>query len=359
MRTPLFVALTVLTSCSPLLTPVIERQSQPLVAQTRSARVIWLLDNSGSLAMWGDPPSAGCPAGCGPSTPCPTSCETLHDQLVAGLETLSAALPATTEHAAVFFPADAQCGAPSSIAEGLTATQVKAMAQASRPAGGTPTAAALQYVAALPASTVETFVVLITDGLPNCNAANPNNLCTNPTSETMAACRCTAATCWGVTCSIGCLDDLNTVNASHALAAQGLHLLVIGLGAGLATVASSSSLSALEMALPRTCVTATDCSVGSCEAGMCSERLFIATKAADYAAPAQRLTEAVKRAGRCSWWLPREVAASALTVSVSGEATTDWSLSGSGNQQRVVLTGAACMQLLADESLSPQFMWAP
>lgn len=361
MNKTLSLCLVGLSACSPLLTPLSERQLQPLTAETRPARVVWLVDRSGSLLTPVDPEDSACPANCGPTSLCPANCPTRHSQLVAGLGTLANALPATTTHAAVFFPTGTQCGAPTQVSEGLTAAQVAAAAATTIPIGGTPTAQALQYVASLPARAVETFVVLLTDGVPNCNPSNPNQICTSQTPQAITACQCTGTNCsTSSMCSLGCLDDLSTVNASHALVAQGLQLLVIGLGADLSTVRSSAPLSALEMALPRTCVTAADCSGGgSCSAGLCSERVFLTERETDYEAPALRLAEAVRRSERCTWWLPREVLAKDLVVSVGGAETDDWSLTGAGAGQRLVFGTAACAQLLAEPTVLPQVSVVP
>src|SRR5213076_2081393 len=54
--------------------------------------------------------------------------------------------------------------------------------------GGTPTGLSLSFVGGLPELNDpkrEDFVLLLTDGLPNCNPSNPNT-CTTP-----AACNCT------------------------------------------------------------------------------------------------------------------------------------------------------------------------
>jgi hypothetical protein len=343
-------------ACSPILTPVTPKQATPLTAQTRPPAVLWLVDTSGSLLVPVNPSSSACPAGCGPTSACPAACETRQAQLVAGLGTLSAGLPQNTKHSLVAYPTDAMCGAPSrlDVSDEASAARIIDQVRLRQPIGGTPTAAALNFVAGLPVQARDTFVVLATDGLPNCNANNPNNTCTATDPQSLAACRCTTTSCATALCALGCLDDLNTVNASHALAARGLQLMVLGVGSEVSS--ATASFSAMEMALPRTCTQGTDCASGTCSAnGQCAERLYVTTSTADYALPAARLAQAVARAARCDWWLSQEVTQAGLRVELAGEVTTDWSLSTIGGEPRLVFGEVACAALQADAARTPVF----
>jgi hypothetical protein len=98
------------------------------------------------------------------------------------------------------------------------------------PQGGTPISASLQYLSSEVASLRDTsranFVVLLTDGLPNCNAAHA-------TPYPNSGCFCTiGAACQvpGYT-AIGCLDDGASVNAVKALQTRNIKTIVIGFGA--------------------------------------------------------------------------------------------------------------------------------
>ncbi len=89
--------------------------------------------------------------------------------------------------------------------------------------GGTPTATSLslaQSYLAGQALTTPAYVLLITDGLPNCNLA------LNP-----AACTATTPGCGNNSCGLGakdCLDDNSTVAAARALFAAGIKVFVVG-----------------------------------------------------------------------------------------------------------------------------------
>jgi hypothetical protein len=67
----------------------------------------------------------------------------------------------------------------------------------------------------------------------------------------------------------------------------------------------------------------------------------------------------VRRSERCTWWLPREVLAKDLVVSVGGAETDNWSLTGAGAGQRLVFGTAACAQLLAEPTVLPQVSVVP
>jgi hypothetical protein len=89
--------------------------------------------------------------------------------------------------------------------------------------GGTPTASSLNvarsYLQSL-ALTTPAYVLLITDGLPNCN------LSLNP-----GTCTATTPGCGNNSCGLGakdCLDDNDTVAAARALFAAGIKVFVVG-----------------------------------------------------------------------------------------------------------------------------------
>jgi hypothetical protein len=110
---------------------------------------------------------------------------------------------------------------------GSTPAQIQATYQATSPAGATPTAttllAARDYLNSLNLS-VPAYVLLITDGQPNCNANLDGNTCT-----------CTPST-HGCDVSNGgtqynCLDDTRTESAAAAVRAAGYPVYVVGFGA--------------------------------------------------------------------------------------------------------------------------------
>ncbi len=82
--------------------------------------------------------------------------------------------------------------------------------------GGTPIAASLMAArTALASLEGDSYVLLVTDGAPNCNGALDG-----------ASCRCTGPSCF--LNNLNCLDDVNAVAAVEALAAAGIGTYVIG-----------------------------------------------------------------------------------------------------------------------------------
>jgi hypothetical protein len=108
----------------------------------------------------------------------------------------------------------------------LTATQ-------SGPSGGTPTAQALNGVLPLLRSAKgKTFVILATDGGPNCNtAASCGTDQCQPNIESAAGCTPSGPNCCEPPNGVreACLDSAATTNAVAALKAAGIPVYVIGL----------------------------------------------------------------------------------------------------------------------------------
>ncbi|MFT3710737.1 MAG: adventurous gliding motility lipoprotein CglB [Archangium sp.] len=221
--------------------------------------VMVLLDGSGSMLLPLDASAASCPAGCGtsPANLCPTSCPTRLTEAKSGLASFFAQSPAFARVGVTIFPSDPVCGPPSEVGVDLpaaatddsdvaalqaTADAANARVQAMIPIGGTPTGASLEFVGALPSMQNtqdgrDEWVVLITDGLPNCSEQNPNALCSHasPSAVDLMACACTTTTCSGALCSKGCLDDQKTVDVVESLRQRGIRTVVIGFGADTST----------------------------------------------------------------------------------------------------------------------------
>lgn len=106
-----------------------------------------------------------------------------------------------------------------------TPAQVAATLNAATPGGGTPTAASLQAARTyLQSQALNTpaYVLLITDGLPNCNLALDANTCTASTPG-----------CSNNSCGLGskdCLDDQGTIQAATDLKNAGFKVYVVGFG---------------------------------------------------------------------------------------------------------------------------------
>lgn len=333
--------------CGSVLTPVKTQAPQALTGQSRTPRVVWVVDKSGSMT---DPLAVGG--------------QPRIDVLKTWFEGAATTLSAPARHGLVFFPSDTSCGAASRFAVEVpvdVASQpmadVVAQVQAVVPGGGTPTKTTLHFLAgALPIEpTTRTLVVLMTDGLPNCNPLNPAS-CTDP-----AACQCTLQSCGTVGsqyCILGCLDDQGVFGASQELSNLGDELMVVAVGQD---VASAPVLTAMVQPLARTCSSDVDCKAGSsCDVaqGLCAERFFSVTSVGDFDRPVRRLAKELAETQRCVWWLDQDVSTGTLTVTLDGVAVSPgadgYAVKGT---RQVRFGGSACAQLLSSDSVTPGFAW--
>jgi hypothetical protein len=148
----------------------------------------------------------------------------------------------------VGFPTDGECGAPTQLDIPIgssNTSQIAAKILGSQPGGGTPTAAVLQMIGAVPGFVVpgsNSYVLMVTDGLPNCN---PNNAqlcagCNNNPSTCMCpvnpdgtsnCCNPTTAANCGNGVLNQCLDSGAAVAAISSLLQNGIKTIVVGFGA--------------------------------------------------------------------------------------------------------------------------------
>jgi len=154
----------------------------------------------------------------------------------------------------VTFGADAACGAPMGTQVDIAANTAAAINQALfaiPPQGGTPTVAAMKLAAGAFSGVSEdgrsNFIVLVTDGAPDCNGDfvpdNQNNQClTDGTQSGECAspggCIDRLSGAHEAQFPLGCLDEDNLVNevaqiAEPAPAGQGIKTFVIGFGSDL------------------------------------------------------------------------------------------------------------------------------
>ena len=224
-----------------------------------------------------------------------------------------------TQHGAVArmgliaYPTDNTCGAPSAaridvsqssdvdaelqaqanqINQQIQGIGVTMQCNANSVCGGTPTGSSLTYLgtyAPLQHPTRADYVLLLTDGLPNCNPANPSN-CTNAT-----ACRCTTTNCGTDTtapfCTLGCLDQNGAVAAITQLRAKSIRTIVVGFGSDFAGGAAQDVLNAMaeEGGFARRCPNGTNAECGSnntCDVStrLCNRKFYQAANGAELSA---------------------------------------------------------------------------
>ncbi len=176
------------------------------------------------------------------------------------------------------------------------------------PVGGTPTSLSLKFVGEQPdlrAQDRDDFVLLLTDGLPNCNPNNPNG-------GSATACRCTQSQCPTSYPALLCLDkDASVVAVSELEAQRAIRTIVIGFGADFTSTdpekaAGAETLNAMALAgkFPRTvtCSTNAECGTGdTCDlnAKVCNRRFYLAANQTELLAALEDILDRVGEKDVC------------------------------------------------------------
>jgi hypothetical protein len=250
----------------------IAQTTQPRTVAARSLRpnLLLVVDTSGSMLIPANPAAPECQVGgvaCGINQGqpvCPSNCPTRLSEMKVAMNSFLGQFGSSARVGMVYFPRDNNCVAATTadIDIGLLppsetddpaafqaqATQVNTAIQALTAQGGTPTGTTLQAMSAyerLGDPARKNFILLLTDGLPNCNRANSN--------YQTAACACTSAPVGGVDqCNPGqsleaegCLDRSATVSAVASLRTIDIQTIVIGFGTELAGGDGPNTLQAM------------------------------------------------------------------------------------------------------------------
>ncbi|MFT3835943.1 MAG: adventurous gliding motility lipoprotein CglB [Myxococcaceae bacterium] len=268
---------------------------------TPMPNVMFVIDKSGSMLEPMNPNDPNCPSGCGAGAACPAACVTRWGAVSNGLGNFlgSSFTGQTARWGAEFFPADTVCTAASltTITDGgvdlptdpndtpsLLQTQANAVIAAITkvvPGGGTPTAASLNVLATYPQlgdPNRHEWVVLLTDGVPNCNPNNPNT-CNDPNACqcTVLSGQCTSANGY---CQLGCVDVDGTAMSEIALQQHGIKTIVVGVGTDVLSGNGPTTMQTMGQAggYVRTCPfgTNTECLPGTCNTStkVCSAPYF-------------------------------------------------------------------------------------
>ncbi len=241
------------------------------------------------------------------------------------------------------------------------------------PAGGTPTAASLSTLVTYDTLTAADpnrlkLVLLMTDGLPNCNPLNPNNQCTavNP------LCACTAqnpADCdpGAYGCALSCTDQDASVNSILDLIDRKVNTVVVGFGADTSTGTVPDVLNAMADAggFARTCPNGTDAECkgpsndpnDGCNPDLtCKKKYYQANTGDDLG---QALQDIVNRISHpCTWALddvpndPTLLSVVVNGVTIAPGATT-WSYDSTDNAIVFVDSGTVCQELKTSTVANP------
>lgn len=334
--------------------------------------VMMTVDRSGSMAAKVASTDPTCQA-CAPGS-CPASCPTRISELKSAVSTFAVLSDDRVRLGLTVFPddppanvvgAEAACVPASSVrvplppasrvddaqastANRTAASLVNAAVQGLTPNGGTPTGATLSFLGTRPelkaADARNDFVILLTDGLPNCNANNPNDFVQNA-----AVCRCQTG---GGDCSgpdvrrRGCLDADATVQEVERLASQGIRTIVVGFGADVSQTDAREVLDRLAHAggVPRSCAQDSQCGAGDrCTAGRCGRWAFEASNRTELEAVLSTVLDGLTPA-RCVRQLPGQpVSEKTITLLADGAriapGPTTWALV---NEREIHLANEFC-----------------
>jgi hypothetical protein len=184
--------------------------------QAPAPQVYLVIDRSGSM-----------------NEPGTTAGQTRWQETVTAVDTAVTQYDAAIEFGLLMYPADEECSTsgPQVLFGAGQRTPILAALTAATPAGGTPTAAALRNASAslddFGSDESPHFLVLATDGGPNCNYfldATSGCSCSHAAAD--ACCTNAPATCYF---GSSCLDDDGTLAVIEELEAEGLSTFVIGL----------------------------------------------------------------------------------------------------------------------------------
>ena len=229
------------------------------------------------------------------------------------------------------------------------------------PLGGTPTSRSLRFVGGLEglqSPDRKDYVILLTDGLPNCNPDNANDG-SNPT-----ACKCTQAgptACSGSTFRSGCLDMDASVAAVQELYGKEITTIVIGFGTETAGGNGPAVLDAMARAggFARTCAQGqTVCGPGDpCDpvTRLCSRSFYQAGNQVELAQALAAISKEVLPGEPClvelnASQLPSDPKLIVVYVdgvrTLSGDGTWSLQVSNDAAKTGVLFTGATCERIL-------------
>lgn len=364
-----------------------------VAAKPGKPELFLLVDKSGSMTFTTstDPMCASCV-----SAPCSIAgCPTRWDGLTQAMQTFLPATSAAAHLGMVPFPiADPsqttlQCNGAqvSDIANfgvpldnsadtdvaGMqaTANAVQSRINAITPYGGTPTGASvsslLNYAPLTGAAGHPKFMLLLTDGVPNCDAALDPNSCT--CTQGGAPCDVTVG---GQVMNL-CLDDMGTANAIGQLKAAGVTTIVVGFGNETLGGLGPAALQQMGVAggFNRPCAVDADCGAGdTCSVNTvnacgkpttaCARSYYQATDAAGLASTLGTIANSIQCVDPCFNKLdapptdPKLLAVEFNGDDLPGPSADTWTYDAASGA--VTFTGATCAKLKAtDKSIPVEF----
>ena len=236
--------------------------------------------------------------------------------------------------------------------------------------GGTPTASSLSFVGRYAGllddrDNRQDFVLLLTDGLPNCNPNNPLscmsnplpplNLCTqNPVPNPMMTNNCT-----GLSCRLGWLDKDAVVTAVQQLRSKNISTIVVGFGADFATPEALDVLNSMaeQGGFGRKCPNCGANNACNMATGFCQKQFYAAANATELGQALADIQNLIGMNDPCNFSLsdsPQNNDPRYLAVIINNQTVTTgpntWTLLPSGSVQ---FNGPLCDRVKASTTSEP------
>lgn len=369
-------------------------QSRNVVARNLTPNLMLLVDKSGSMNAPLNPSGPTC-NGCSGSA-CPASCPTRVSELKSAMNTFLTTSSTVARVGLAFFPSEDRAGEtafsptgcrptrdiavelpPPSTSDMDTAPlamnaqrvnmQLQGLFTTVPVTGGTPTGPSLTFLGSYAGllddrDNRQDFVLLLTDGLPNCNPNNPLSCSSMPAPPSNL---CTLGNnCTGQYCRAGFLDKDGVVTAVQQLRSRNISTIVVGFGSDFASPEALDVLNALAEngGFGRKCPNGTNMECGSnntCNTAtkFCQKQFYAAANATELAQALADIRNLIGNGDPCNFSLsdsPQNNDPRYLAVIINGQTTTSgpntWTLLPTGAVQ---FNGPLCDRVKASTTTEP------
>ncbi len=370
-------------------------EKKTVISKAAKPNIMLVVDQSGSMK---DPIARNhpqCTSSCGAfGVDCPSGCPTRISEMKSAMADFLSNFGTTARFGLSVFPqsqkgspAAEQCSAgalwePISSSNDVDgelqehANLIRSQVLGIIPYGGTPTAPTLQLLANNAALNQddgrEDFILLLTDGLPNCNTGLDTQTCTCVSLDPNTAQPEKPCTVGGnAGDSRNCMDQALVVQTIEVLKSKKIKTIVVAFGADVGNELALGPLNAMAEAggFPRTCMTASECGAGqTCDGadastqpetkGVCSVKFFKAANALELAEALEKIRDGIPQPNLCEFRLQaKDVNERLVVVLVNDQKVAagpdTWNFKQEGAESLITLTGSLCQQLQEATPTSP------
>lgn len=362
-------------------------QTRNVVARNLKPNLMILVDKSGSMNA---PLNAAQPT-CGncSGSSCPATCPTRISELRTAMNQFLTTSATVARMGLAFFPNEdpafspTGCGPTRDIAVQLPAPstsdtdttpltmnaaqvnmRIQSLGSGIPVTGGTPTGGSLSFLGSYAGllddkDNRQDFVLLLTDGLPNCNPANPLSCSSMPAPP---ANLCTLGNnCVGQYCRAGFLDKDGVVTAVQQLRSRNVSTIVVGFGADFASAEALDVLNSMAEVggFGRKCPNGTNQECGSnntcLPSKFCQKQFYAAANATELAQALADIQNLIGNGDPCNFSLSDKPPDDRfLAVIINGQTTTKgpntWAYLPSGAVQ---FQGQLCDRVKASTTAEP------